>query len=168
VHETDHRKDEFLQCACEQRRTRQGQRIRRDAAGGGGGAPAVTTGVGVATVELVDLRARVLVVDDNRDAAMPQALFDMENCKAATACDGHEAVLATEQAMPDMIAMDLGMPRMDGDEAARRIRRQPGSTQVPMVAVTGWGQRTMQAGFDHHLIKPVNFLTNYGKSPATG
>jgi signal transduction histidine kinase/ActR/RegA family two-component response regulator len=128
-----------------------------------GAAPAAPAGVGAATVELVDLRARVLVVDDNRDAADSlQALFEMENCKVATAYDGHEAVLATEQAMPDMIVMDLGMPRMDGYEAARRIRRQPGSTQVLMVAVTGWGQsdarqRTMEAGFDHHLIKPVNF-----------
>ena len=114
-------------------------------------------------LELVDLRPKVLVVDDNRDAADSlQALFEMENCRVATAYDGHEAVLATEQAMPDMIVMDLGMPRMDGYEAARRIRRQPGSKEVLMIAVTGWGQsdarqRTMEAGFDHHLIKPVNF-----------
>jgi signal transduction histidine kinase/ActR/RegA family two-component response regulator len=114
-------------------------------------------------MELVDLRPKVLVVDDNRDAADSlQALFEMDNCKVATAYDGHEAVLATEQAMPDMIVMDLGMPRMDGYEAARRIRRQPGSKEVLMIAVTGWGQsdarqRTMEAGFDHHLIKPVNF-----------
>ena len=86
----------------------------------------------------------------------------MENCQVATAYDGHEAVLATEQAMPDMIVMDLGMPRMDGYEAARRIRRQPGSKEVLMIAVTGWGQsdarqRTLEAGFDHHLTKPVDF-----------
>jgi CheY-like chemotaxis protein len=54
------------------------------------------------------------------------------------------------------------MPRMDGYEAARRIRRQPGAKEVLMIAVTGWGQndarqRTMEAGFDHHLIKPVDF-----------
>ena len=112
---------------------------------------------------LVELRPKVLVVDDNRDAADSlQALFEMENCEVATAYDGHEAVLAAEQAMPDMIVMDLGMPRMDGYEAARRIRRQPGAKDVLMIAVTGWGQndarqRTMEAGFDHHLIKPVDF-----------
>jgi signal transduction histidine kinase/ActR/RegA family two-component response regulator len=113
--------------------------------------------------DLLDLRPKVLVVDDNRDAADTlQALFEMENCRVATAYDGQEAVLATERAMPDMIVMDLGMPRMDGYEAARRIRCQPGSKEVLMIAVTGWGQldarqRTMEAGFDHHLIKPVDF-----------
>jgi signal transduction histidine kinase/CheY-like chemotaxis protein len=114
-------------------------------------------------IELKEARPKVLVVDDNRDACDSlQALFEMENCQVATAYDGHEAVLATEQAMPDMIVMDLGMPCMDGYEAARRIRGQPGSKEVLMIAVTGWGQsdarqRTMEAGFDHHLIKPVNF-----------
>jgi signal transduction histidine kinase/CheY-like chemotaxis protein len=114
-------------------------------------------------VELTDLRPKVLVVDDNRDACDSlQALFEMENCQVATAYDGYEAVQATEQAMPDMIVMDLGMPCMDGYEAARRIRSQPGSKEVLMIALTGWGQsdarqRTIEAGFDHHLIKPVNF-----------
>jgi signal transduction histidine kinase/ActR/RegA family two-component response regulator len=112
---------------------------------------------------LVDQRPKVLVVDDNHDAADTlQALFEMENCKVATAYDGQAAVAAVEQAMPDMIVMDLGMPSMDGYEAARRIRRQPGSQGILMIAVTGWGQsdarqRTLEAGFDHHLIKPVNF-----------
>ena len=111
----------------------------------------------------VDQRPKVLVVDDNRDAADSlQALFEMENCSVATAYDGHEAVAAVEKTMPDMIVMDLGMPSMDGYEAARRIRRQPGSQAVLMIALTGWGQsdarqRTIEAGFDHHLIKPVNF-----------
>lgn len=111
----------------------------------------------------VDQRPKVLVVDDNRDAADSlQALFEMENCNVATAYDGFEAVQAVEEAMPDMIVMDLGMPSMDGYEAARRIRRKPGSQGVLMIALTGWGQsdarqRTIEAGFDHHLIKPVNF-----------
>ena len=112
---------------------------------------------------IVDHRPKVLVVDDNRDAADSlQALFEMENCNVSTAYDGFEAVHAVEQAMPDMIVMDLGMPSMDGYEAARRIRCQQGSAGVLMIALTGWGQddarqRTIEAGFDHHLIKPVNF-----------
>ncbi|HEY0061419.1 MAG TPA: response regulator, partial [Telluria sp.] len=110
-----------------------------------------------------DQRPKVLVVDDNRDAADSlQALFEMENCNVATAYDGYEAVQAVDDTMPDMIVMDLGMPSMDGYEAARRIRRKPGSKDVLMIALTGWGQsdarqRTIEAGFDHHLIKPVDF-----------
>ena len=113
--------------------------------------------------EALDERPKVLVVDDNRDAADSlQALFEMENCNVATAYDGHEAVQAVEHGMPDMIVMDLGMPTMDGYEAARRIRSQTGANDVLMIALTGWGQsdarqRTAEAGFDHHLIKPVDF-----------
>ena len=115
------------------------------------------------TIGEADQRPRVLVVDDNRDAADTlQALFEMENCNVATAYDGLEAVSAAEHTRPDMIVMDLGMPSMDGYEAARRIRSQPGSQSILMIALTGWGQsdarqRTIEAGFDHHLIKPVNF-----------
>ncbi len=113
--------------------------------------------------EPLDQRPKVLIVDDNHDAADSlQALFEMENCNVDTAYDGQAAVAAVELAMPDMIVMDLGMPSMDGYEAARRIRRQPGSQRILMIALTGWGQsdarqRTLEAGFDHHLIKPVNF-----------
>ena len=116
-----------------------------------------------ATIGEVDQRPKVLVVDDNRDAADSlQALFEMENCRVATAYDGFEAVSAAKQSMPDMIVMDLGMPTMDGYEAARLIRSQPGAQSILMIALTGWGQsearqRTFEAGFDHHLIKPVNF-----------
>jgi signal transduction histidine kinase/ActR/RegA family two-component response regulator len=114
-------------------------------------------------IGMADQRPKVLVVDDNRDAADSlQALFEMENCNVATAYDGFEAVQAVEAVMPDMIVMDLGMPSMDGYEAARRIRSKAGSQSVLMIALTGWGQsdarqRTIEAGFDHHLIKPVDF-----------
>ncbi len=114
-------------------------------------------------ISLADRRPRVLVVDDNRDAADSlQALFEMENCNVATAYDGYEAVQAVDESIPELIVMDLGMPSMDGYEAARRIRNKHGSQNILMIALTGWGQsdareRTMEAGFDHHLIKPVNF-----------
>jgi signal transduction histidine kinase/ActR/RegA family two-component response regulator len=120
-------------------------------------------GADAATFADAGARPKVLVVDDNRDAADSlQALFEMENCEVATAYDGRQAVLATEQGMPDMIVMDLGMPIMDGYEAARRIRARPGAREVLMIALTGWGQsdarqRTLEAGFDHHMIKPVDF-----------
>jgi signal transduction histidine kinase/ActR/RegA family two-component response regulator len=126
-------------------------------------ARAPAAGANAAAAAVLGTRPKVLVVDDNRDAADSlQALFEMENCEVATAYDGCEAVLAIEQAMPDMIVMDLGMPKMDGYEAARRIRERPGAQEVLMIALTGWGQndarqRTLEAGFDHHMIKPVNF-----------
>jgi CheY-like chemotaxis protein len=103
------------------------------------------------------------VVDDNRDAADSLgALFEMENFDVSTAYDGYAAVAAATQQQPDMIVMDLGMPGMDGYEAARLIRQQPGGETIQLVALTGWGQtdarrRTLDAGFDQHLIKPVDF-----------
>ncbi|MGZ8291373.1 MAG: response regulator [Telluria sp.] len=115
------------------------------------------------TVDAMASCTKVLVVDDNRDAADSlQALFEMDNCEVATAYDGYEALQAVEQGMPDVIVMDLGMPSMDGYEAARLIRRQAGGASILMIALTGWSQndarqRTMEAGFDHHLIKPVSF-----------
>ncbi|MES2260669.1 MAG: response regulator [Pseudomonadota bacterium] len=108
-------------------------------------------------------RARVLVVDDNRDAADSlAALFELEHFDVGTVYDGYAAVAAAEEQCPDLIVMDLGMPGMDGYEAARLIRQHPGTERVLMVALTGWGQsdarrRTVDAGFDCHLIKPVDF-----------
>ncbi|NRR29556.1 response regulator [Oxalobacteraceae bacterium] len=106
-------------------------------------------------------KIKVLVVDDNRDAADSlAALLQMDGFDAGTAYDGAGAVASVERAAPDLVVMDLGMPGMDGYEAARRIRQLPGAGQVLMVALTGWGQeearrRTKAAGFDHHLVKPV-------------
>lgn len=108
-------------------------------------------------------RTKVLVVDDNRDAADSLgALFEMRNFDVHTAYDGYAAVAAANQQQPDLIVMDLGMPGMDGYEAARLIRQQPGGQAIQLVALTGWGQRdarsrTQDAGFDQHLIKPVDF-----------
>ncbi|WP_300754555.1 response regulator [Janthinobacterium sp.] len=107
--------------------------------------------------------AHVLVVDDNRDAADSlAALFQLEGYAASAAYDGEQALAAVEQAWPQLILMDLGMPGMDGYETARRIRQQARGRDVLMVALTGWGQedarhRTAQAGFDHHVTKPVDF-----------
>ena len=107
-------------------------------------------------------RARVLVVDDNRDAADAlRALLEIEGYDAQAAYDGSAAVAATAQALPEMVVMDLGMPGMDGYEAARLIRQRAGAEHILMIALTGWGQsdarrRTLEAGFDHHLIKPVD------------
>ncbi|RYE95749.1 MAG: response regulator, partial [Oxalobacteraceae bacterium] len=62
---------------------------------------------------------------------------------------------------PDVVLLDIGMPGMDGNEVARRIRQQPQFAGTRLVALTGWGQdedrrRTQESGFDHHLTKPVD------------
>lgn len=105
---------------------------------------------------------RVLVVDDNSDAATSLALLlEMENCEVRTAADGEEALAQVEAFQPELIFMDLAMPRLDGVAATQRIRALPRCQRVRIVALTGWGQatdrqRTREAGMDHHLIKPVS------------
>ena len=106
---------------------------------------------------------RVLIVDDNTDAAASLALLlAMEDYEVHTAADGQDAVEQVQRFEPQIIFMDLAMPRLDGMEAARRIRTLPQGERVRIVALTGWGQeadrqRTRDAGMDHHLIKPVSF-----------
>jgi len=105
---------------------------------------------------------RVLVVDDNSDAATSLALLlELENCEVRTAADGEEALAQVHAFQPELIFMDLAMPRLDGVAATRRIRALPQCQRVRIVALTGWGQatdrqRTRAAGMDHHLIKPVS------------
>jgi signal transduction histidine kinase len=107
-------------------------------------------------------RQRILVVDDNADAAGTLAmLLKMQGHDLRTAGDGEEALEQARTFEPDIIFMDLGMPRLDGIEAARRIRALPQCRDVRIVALTGWGQdadrrRTREAGMDHHLTKPVS------------
>jgi CheY-like chemotaxis protein len=107
-------------------------------------------------------RRRVVVADDNPDAASSLAeLLRMLGHEAYTAEDGEQAVEAVRRMRPDVVLLDLGMPRVDGLEAARRIRQLPYGKDVLLVALTGWGQdadrrRTAQAGFDRHLVKPVD------------
>lgn len=105
---------------------------------------------------------QVLVVDDNRDAADTlQSLFQLEGYAAKVAYGGAQALAAVDMAWPQLVVMDLGMPDMDGYEAARQIRQRAQGRDVLLIALTGWGQgearaRTEQAGFDHHLTKPVD------------
>ena len=78
-----------------------------------------------------------------------------------TAYDGQEGVDAAVELRPDVIVLDIGLPKLNGYEACRRIREQPWGKDVVMIAATGWGQRNDRlranaAGFDHHLVKPVD------------
>jgi PAS domain S-box-containing protein len=106
---------------------------------------------------------RILVVDDNHDAADSLGmLLRMMGNEVHTAHDGLEAVGAAAAFQPDIVLMDIGLPKLNGYEAACRIRAQEGGAGILLVALTGWGQeedqrRAKDAGFDHHMTKPVEF-----------
>jgi signal transduction histidine kinase/CheY-like chemotaxis protein len=106
-------------------------------------------------------KRRILVVDDNRDSAMSMAkMLQLLGNEVRWAHDGVEAVALAEQFRPQAILMDLGMPKLNGYEATRRIREQPWGPSMVIVALTGWGQevdrvRSQEAGCDGHLVKPV-------------
>ena len=106
---------------------------------------------------------RVLVVDDNLDSAESLSMMiQLLGHEVSAAHDGHEAVEEAKRFKPDVAFLDLGMPRMNGYDAARLIRQQPECADTVLVALTGWGQeedkrRSQEAGFDVHMVKPIDF-----------
>ena len=105
---------------------------------------------------------RILVVDDNRDSAESLAmLLTLTGNETYTAHDGLEAVQAAATFKPDAILLDIGLPKMNGYDACRKIREQPWGQGMVLIALTGWGQdedrrQSQEAGFDRHLVKPVD------------
>jgi CheY-like chemotaxis protein/anti-sigma regulatory factor (Ser/Thr protein kinase) len=105
---------------------------------------------------------RILVVDDNADAA--ELLAELLQALGHTthmAFDGPGAVIAARQFLPEVVLLDLGLPVMDGFEVAGQLRSEPQFKDLAIVAVTGYGQeldreRTRNAGFDDHVVKPVD------------
>ena len=116
-----------------------------------------------AEVESSGRGRRVLVVDDNVDSALSLAtLLRMTGFKVEASHDGQEALVAMEKGRPEIVLLDIGLPRLDGFEVARRVRAEPWGRGMRLVALTGWGQdedrrRSEEAGFDAHLVKPVDF-----------
>jgi signal transduction histidine kinase len=107
-------------------------------------------------------RLRVLVVDDNRDNAESlRMLLGFMGHTVRAALDGNEGIRAAEEFRPDVVLLDIGMPKLDGNEVCRRIRSQDWGRDMVLIAQTGWGQeedrrQTRDAGFDYHLVKPIN------------
>jgi PAS domain S-box-containing protein len=107
-------------------------------------------------------RCRILVVDDNRDSADSLAmLLQITGNDSHTAHDGEQAVARAAELRPDVILLDIGMPKLNGYEACRRIREQPWGREPILIALTGWGQeddkrQSREAGFNGHLVKPVD------------
>ena len=108
---------------------------------------------------------RILVVDDNRDSAESLAmLLKLTGHETHTAYDGLEAVAAAATVLPDMVLLDIGLPKLNGYDACRKIRQQPWGKGMVLIALTGWGQdedrrKSQEAGFDGHLVKPVDHAT---------
>jgi signal transduction histidine kinase len=104
---------------------------------------------------------RVLIVDDNRDSADSLALLlRRHGNEVHTAYDGIAALSAVESFRPEVVLLDIGLPELDGYDAARRIREQSNGRNITLIALTGWGQekdrnRSYEAGFDAHVTKPV-------------
>ena len=105
---------------------------------------------------------RILVVDDSQDSAQSlSALLALEGHETLIAHDGLDAVEKAASFQPEVILLDIGLPKLDGYETCRRIRQQPGGMNILILAQTGWGQDTDRraaetAGFDAHLLKPVD------------
>jgi CheY-like chemotaxis protein len=123
---------------------------------------AVPATVEVTPAALTRDSVRILIADDNRDGAQSLALMlDLEGHDVRTAADGLEALEIAEEFQPDVVLLDIGMPGIDGYETARRLRARPWARSVLLCAQTGWGQeddkrRARSAGFDRHLVKPVD------------
>ena len=105
---------------------------------------------------------RVLVVDDNEDAAESlAALLRLFGHEVGVALDGEQALELAPSLKPDVVLLDLGMPRMDGHEVARRMRAAPWGASMKIVALSGFGdgedrERSLEAGCNDHLVKPVS------------
>jgi signal transduction histidine kinase/ActR/RegA family two-component response regulator len=105
---------------------------------------------------------RILVVDDNLDSGHTLSLLlTIKGHEVRTAGDGVEGIAVAEDFQPDVILMDLGMPRLNGYEATKRLRESPFGKDIMIIALTGWGQasdivRSIEAGCSAHLVKPVD------------
>ncbi|MEP7084843.1 MAG: ATP-binding protein, partial [Betaproteobacteria bacterium] len=106
---------------------------------------------------------RIVVADDNVDAAESLSLMlEISGHETRTAHDGEHAFLIASEFRPDVMVLDIAMPGLDGHDLARRIRSEVWGKSMLLIAASGWGQKeskqqSRDAGFDHHLVKPVEF-----------
>jgi signal transduction histidine kinase/CheY-like chemotaxis protein len=131
--------------------------------------PAGDTGAmqpGMATATAHGLR--LLVVDDNEDAGHLLGLYlESEGYRVTVVQSAHAALQSASAEAPDACLLDIGLPDMDGNTLARRLRQLPQMASSTLVAITGYGQegdraRTAAAGFDHHFVKPVDIAALLG------
>ena len=125
--------------------------------------------------------ARILVVEDNdRNLKLVRDVLVFAGFEVLEAQTGEQGVAIADTTLPDLVLMDLQLPGIDGAEALRRLRDNPATAELPVVAVTAFamkedGERTRQAGFDVYITKPLsvrslpdqvrNYLTRGGGAP---
>lgn len=132
--------------------------VRLPVAGNGASPPSEKPQDGISP----GVKRHILVVDDNRDSAESLAiLLRLTGNEAAVAYDGEQALTAAAKQRPDVILLDIGLPRLNGYDVCRRIRENQWAQNIPIIALTGWGQKedrrkSAEAGFDGHLVKPVD------------
>lgn len=108
------------------------------------------------------MRMRILVIEDDPDTANSlYLLLNIYGYDVEVACNGEVGVVAARNSQPDVILLDIGMPRLNGYEVARQVKEQPSPKRPLLVAVSGYGdekarQRSEEAGIDLHLVKPVS------------
>jgi len=106
-------------------------------------------------------RFRILVVDDNHDSALSMAMMlQIMGHDTRTAHDGESAVSTAETFLPEVVLLDIGLPKLNGYEVAQRIREKAWGESMYLIAVTGWGQdedrqRSSEVGLNLHMVKPV-------------
>jgi CheY-like chemotaxis protein len=114
-----------------------------------------------AAVTTTPKRFRILVVDDNHDSALSMAMMlSIMGHETRTAHDGESAVTTAESFLPEVVLLDIGLPKLNGYEVAQRIREEPWGASMFLIAVTGWGQdedreRSSEVGLNLHMVKPV-------------
>ena len=106
---------------------------------------------------------RILIVDDNRDSAESLSmLLEITGNVTFMAHDGFEAIESIEKYRPEVVLLDIGLPKLNGHEVCRRVREQEWGKDIVVIALTGWGQeedrrKSEEAGFNGHLVKPVDY-----------
>jgi PAS domain S-box-containing protein len=117
---------------------------------------------GIAANGDVPTGKRVLIADDNVDAADSlRLLLELSGHEVHVAYDGEQAVRLADEVRPHAAILDIGMPKLNGYEAAQRIRTMDGGLDMKLIALTGWGksddvERAIASGFDHHCTKPAD------------
>ena len=105
---------------------------------------------------------RVLVAEDNAvNRELIRELLESRGCEVSEARDGEEALQVLGQSRPDILLLDIGMPKLDGFGVVQRIRATPTLADLPVLAVTAYAMRgdrekVLEAGFDGYLSKPIN------------